>query len=159
MILAWHKDLVVQFVASRLGHQIDTSSGFEALGSTDASGRLIGGVVYVNYRVMPSGAGADVELIAAGSGAWLTKPFVRELFAYPFEQLSCLRVTALVGRKNRASRTLVEKLGFRLEGVVRDGFGQNRDAMLYGMLKRECKWIASYRKEGLDGQGKRAEAA
>ena len=67
-------------------------------------------------------------------GAW---------FSYPFIQLGCKRVTALIAKPNKKSRAFVERAGFKLEGVARKGFDGKIDACIYGMLFSECRYIMS----------------
>jgi RimJ/RimL family protein N-acetyltransferase len=42
-----------------------------------------------------------------------------------------------------AARKFDEHVGFIQEGVIRQAFEDGEDAILYGMLKSECKWIRS----------------
>src|SRR5690349_3238467 len=97
-------------------------------------GTLIAGLVYREYT------GRDIQLsIAADSPKWCTKRTLRYLLGYPFLQLKCARVTAIVAKKNKRSRTLVERLGFKLEGTIRRAFPKDH-GLIYGMLREECKW-------------------
>ena len=96
---------------------------------------VVGAVVYGNL------SGADVELHMTGEVGWLTKGNLRTIFEYPFKELGCRRVTAWIARKNKRSRDLAERLGFKLEGVRRKGCGNGADAIMYGLLAEECRWI------------------
>lgn len=96
---------------------------------------LVGGVVYHMFR-----EGNCEVSIAFDSPQWALPGTLRGLFDYPFNQLNCHRMTALIAKKNKRSRKLTEGLGFKLEGVLRRGIG-GRDAMIYGMLKDECRWL------------------
>jgi RimJ/RimL family protein N-acetyltransferase len=101
-------------------------------------GRLLGGVVYNNYR--PNIGDVTVNF-AFDDPRWATPSVMGSVCAYPFIQLGCKRVTALVRRKNKRSREFIEKaIGFKLEGCARKGFGDD-DAMLYGLLRHECRWL------------------
>ena len=107
-----------------------TAMGFEK------DGELIAGVMYHNYRK------TDIELSAAAiNERWLSRKNLQEIFNYPYNQLGCIRTTAVTGRKNRRARKLLEGLGYRLEGVCRLGWEGKQDAFIYGMTKDECKWI------------------
>ena len=65
---------------------------------------------------------------------------LRALCDYAFEQGSIRRLTATVTAGNKASRGLLEKTGFVLEGELRDNFflaeAWHND-WLFGLLKRE----------------------
>lgn len=63
-------------------------------------------------------------------GCWQT------WFDYPFRQLGCLRITARVQSTNERSIRLVERLGFKAEGLIRKGTPE-ADVWIYGLLKEE----------------------
>src|SRR6478672_10569999 len=133
-------ELVAELVAARISYMRNRSFGpCTALGVI-RNDYLIGGVVYHNY------IGHDCQVsIALDQVAFM--PW-RALFEYPFEQLGCVRLTALIGRKNRKSRQLCERLGFKLEGVHIKGLDGKECAMSYGMLRSQCRWL----KENRHGQ-------
>lgn len=116
-------------------------------------GRIVAGVVYYDYRR------TDMMMaVAATDPRWMSRSVLREIFAYPFTQMRCQRVTAVIDRRNKRARKLVEGLGFRMEGVLRKALKNNRDAILYGLLKDECQWIKPRRiKDGKEKRTKRAE--
>lgn len=99
-------------------------------------GQLIGGVVFNNYR------GHDIHMSVAfeGKGSFLPGA-VRALCEYPFEQLGCRRVTAITGKKNKRARKILERIGFTLEGVAKHGLDGFEDAMIFGLLRENCKWL------------------
>jgi RimJ/RimL family protein N-acetyltransferase len=97
--------------------------------------RLIGGVVFFNYR------GHDIEIaIGFDRQAWATPDVLRGLFAYPFGQLGCERVTAQTGASNVRAQRLLERTNWKLEGVKRRGQDGTEDALVYGLLRNDCKW-------------------
>lgn len=113
-------------------------------------GRIVAGVVYYDYRK------TDMMMaVAASDPRWLSRSMLREIFDYPFRQMNCQRVSAVIDRRNKRARKLVEGVGFRMEGVLRKALKHNRDAILYGMTKDECKWIQPRRTQ--HGKEKRAE--
>lgn len=98
-------------------------------------GILIAGIAYTRFT------GAAVEMaIAADRPSWASPRVLAALFAYPFVQLGCRRVTAITARRNKRCRRLLEGVGFVLEGKARHALPDD-DAMIYGMLRRECRWI------------------
>jgi RimJ/RimL family protein N-acetyltransferase len=80
---------------------------------------------------------------AAKQGAW-TRGFLREAFRYPFLQLGAGRLTARIHAGNSASRKFVEALGFKLEGIIRETLADGADLCVYGMLRRECRWLEAH---------------
>lgn len=128
--------MVARMVAARI--QNVSFDRYTALGVI-RNGNLIGGAVYHNF------VGHDVQVsVAFDSPGWALPGTLRALFDYPFNQLGVARMTALVGRKNKRSRRLTEGMGFKLEGVHRRGLDGRQDAMSYGMLKENCRWIRNY---------------
>ena len=99
-------------------------------------GNLAGGVVYSEYR------GHDIRAnIASTSPRWLSRDVLWQLFKYPFKQLGCARITVIVSDDNPRSERLARWLGFVPEGRIRAGMSTGRDALVFGMLQNECRWI------------------
>lgn len=111
--------------------------GYAAVGIARGEA-LVGGGICTNY--VPCKGGGEIQIWAAGRD-WLSRRTIGVLLGYPFGQLGCHRITAIVAKRNRPSRRLVEGLGFKLEGVARDGLRPGADACIYGLLKRECRWV------------------
>ena len=65
---------------------------------------------------------------------------LREVFRYPFQACGLLRLSASVSADNSRSIRLIERLGFTKEGVKRQSI-DGIDEIIYGMLRKECKWI------------------
>lgn len=101
-------------------------------------GALIGGLVFNNYHPEMG----DIEISAAfTTGAWFRPRTLRRVFAFPFDDLGCRRLTDHVPRKLKAARRFAEKAGFKLEGVKRGGFDGRQDLILYGMTRAECRFL------------------
>jgi RimJ/RimL family protein N-acetyltransferase len=140
MILAGNRELVAAYLKERIRDMGEApTKDFEAIGVVKG-GRLIGGVVYTEYKEIAPGQ-HDIRMHCAGEPGWLTKATIRLFFSYPFLQLRCVRVTAVVSKANVRARDLDERLGFKLEGCIKDGFGTGRDGVIYGMTRRDCRWI------------------
>jgi RimJ/RimL family protein N-acetyltransferase len=124
-------------IAEWVRKQLDMDSGFGpslAIGVTQG-GKIIGGVVYYCYRH------PNIEMaVASISPHWANRTTLRAFFDLPFNRLKCKRVTALVDADNKEVQRFDERLGFVKEGVLRQA-NPNGDAILYGMLKHECRWI------------------
>lgn len=97
---------------------------------------LAGGVVFTGHT------GTDVEVSGAVVPGFRCSPAtLRLVLAYPFGQLGCERLSIATGRKNKAARAFAERLGFRIEGVRRRGLDGRQDAILYGLLREECRFL------------------
>ena len=132
-----HDEDVARWVSARIPQVTTMPGGYVAIGVA-RDGSLTGGALFTNYRPCPGGG--DIEVWCAGKG-WLSRRVIRAILAYPFLQLGCHRLTALTPKGNRPSRRLLEGLGFKFEGIARQGFGPRSHAALYSMLRGECRWI------------------
>jgi ribosomal-protein-alanine N-acetyltransferase len=80
---------------------------------------------------------------ALGRAYWqqgLMREALERLLAFAFGELGLRRLEADVDPNNAASVALLEKLGFRREGYLRERWfvgGQVQDTALYGLLRRE----------------------
>ena len=126
---------VIDWVAPRVDEGPSEFAGAKAIG-IEQDGELIGGVLYTHFT------GASVSMHVAGEGKrWMTRDFLWRAFAYPFVQLRCRRVTGLVRADNIAAQRFDEHLGFRREGLIREATDDGCDLVVYGMLKRECRYL------------------
>lgn len=108
-----------------------------SIGIFDKEG-LVAGCIYSNYRP----CARNIELtFASRSPEWCTRKNIQTFLGYPFLDLSCNRVTAIVSETNKESMKFVERLGMVKEGVIRQGMDGKNDAIIYGMLYKECKWF------------------
>lgn len=92
--------------------------------------------------------GADVYRQSGELGYWLAVPFwgqgimtraVEQICREAFESLGLVRISAEVFAHNTASRRVLEKAGFQLEGVLRKSVTKNGrlyDACIYGLLRQ-----------------------
>lgn len=132
IMLYGQEERLIPWVLARLPYMTVTPHAV-AIGTVTDGGS--GVVVYDNYRQI------DIEMTVVGQGDWLSRTSLNAFFHYPFVQLQCQRVTAITDKKNKHARAFVEKVGFVLEGVARRGMFSGNDAIIYGMLPEECRWI------------------
>jgi RimJ/RimL family protein N-acetyltransferase len=111
---------------------------YSAIG-LEEDGVLIAGVVYT-LHTGPRGA-VMMHVASDGSRRWMTHAYLAACFRYPFIQLDCRRITGLVRADNFAAQRFDEHLGFKREGVIRQGDNDGTDLILYGMLKSECRFL------------------
>ena len=149
MRLVWDEDAAVAaWVAARIPW-VGEAAAFgpcRAIGVARADGTAAAGVVFSSYHPKF----ASIEIAAASeTPRWLTRALVRQIMGYPFDQLGCLRVTAVTPRRAMPARRFLESFGFKREGLARRGFGAFGDAVIFGMLRREwrgSRWVG----EGLE---------
>jgi RimJ/RimL family protein N-acetyltransferase len=105
----------------------------------EVGGEAVGGI-----GLMPS---SDIERIGAEVGYWLGESFwgrgiataaVAGLSAHAFATFDLIRLFALPFADNLASRRVLEKAGYTLEGILRSSAiknGRIRDQALYALLR------------------------
>lgn len=101
---------------------------------------FIGGAVISNFR---EGAyGNDCEISCASESPMAFRPHVlRAVFTYVFVQLQCTRLTSITTKRNVRTRRFLDALGFRLEGCVKRAYDGKRDALIYGLLAEDCRYL------------------
>jgi len=116
-----------------------TAGTLEALGIFVAGG-FVGGTGLVPDGADPVDAEVGVWISAANEGHGLASRACRAMIGHAFGSLGVHRVTACVAPDNARSRTMVERLGFTREGVLREagrtGSGYV-DLIVYGLLEHE----------------------
>lgn len=99
--------------------------------------QLVGAAVFDTF----SPGDCMVHLASDGSKNWLTKDFIFQVFAYVFVQCKFPRCTATVFENNEPSIRIVQKFGFKEEGRLRESGRNGEDLVVFGMLRRECKYL------------------
>jgi len=82
----------------------------------------------------------DCEMFMAGEPGWISKAFMKASFAYPFKQMGLVRVSGRVDALDTKTLDINRRLGFKVEGRLRNALG-DRDIIVIGMIKTECRWI------------------
>lgn len=145
-ILYGQDEIVSKWVQAQLP---EIRAGFGqcvAIGIVGDNHAPLAGIVYHDYRPEIS-----VQIsMASTSPTWCTRRTLRAALSYPFLQLKVARVTVYTGKSNKKLRSLVERLGFELEGRVRRGFDGQKDLLIYGLLREEAeRWIGERHGERL----------
>jgi RimJ/RimL family protein N-acetyltransferase len=126
---------VLKWVGERIG-ELEFSPGAIGIG-LEEDGELIAGVVFSMYTK----ASISMHVAAIPGKRWMTKEYLWRVFAYPFIQLNCNRVTGFVREDNLVAQKFDEHIGFKREGLIRKGAVDGTNFILYGMLKEECRWL------------------
>lgn len=138
LIFGYDQD-IADWVAARVPRPFDPKNlgPFTTIGVMHPSeDRALAGFIYSRFK------GHDVEITgAAVSPLWAQRGVFHALLSYPFEQLGCVRVTMITGKKNRRARRLIKFLGFTEEGTHALAYDGKDDACSYG-LRRDV-WLAS----------------
>lgn len=133
--------MVGRYMEEKTGINLE-SGMYQAYMVVNDNNDFVAGVVITNYR------GIDCEISCAGETAMAWRPHVcRAVFDYIFNQLGCVRCTASTLKSNKRTRDFLEGLGFTLEGRLRLGYDGRKDALIYGLLASECRYLADESEE------------
>lgn len=98
---------------------------------------LHGVVVFDSFTT----TGCWVSVVSDGGRKWITRELIIRTFAYPFIQLGYPRLNSFVSVKNADAIRFNDHFGFKREGIMREAGEQGEDLIVYGMLRRECRWL------------------
>lgn len=115
----------------------------QALGA-EVDGELYAVAMFNNFTT----TNCAMHIVSNGGRRWASRTFLSAAFAYPFVQLGTNRVTAMVPANNIQALTLDLRLGFKVEGVMREAERGGEDVVVLGMLKRDCDWITEDQRNG-----------
>lgn len=130
--------IVAAWVAEELGKPVERFGPCSAVGVVYQE-QLVAGVVYNNYQRYVEGAVIEGS-IAATNPKWATRKVLRDIFAYPFDQMKVTRFHVICKKSNKHARKFVIRLGFKMDGVARCLWEGKHDAVVYSMLPSENRW-------------------
>lgn len=126
--------------------QLDLASGthirLAIMGRAD--GALLGTLSLFEIDLGSRRAEVGYGLAPLHWGHGYAQEAVRALLAYAFGPLDLNRVQADIDPANQASGRLLERMGFKFEGVLRERWivaGVVSDSAMYGLLQRE--WLGA----------------
>lgn len=125
----------------RLRHALQVSIDAELGPAARFIGRAVEGQAVAVFG-FDSWTGEDCEVSMAAMPGGVTRGLLRLVAQYSFEMLGCKRITCRVKASNGRMVELMHRLGFTLEGRLREAV-DGVDVLVFGMLKRECKWVAN----------------
>lgn len=103
-------------------------------------GRLVGSIGFVNIDLNSRLAEIGYWIDAQAQGHGIMTRACRALINYAFDDLELNRIVIRCADGNRKSRAIPERLGFKLEGQLRQTiwlYDRFWDAMIYGLLASE----------------------
>jgi len=104
------------------------------------SDRVVGTCTLFNVDLRNRRAEVGYALARAHWGQGLVREAVRTVIDLAFGPLDLRRLEADIDPRNQASMNVVEALGFRREGLLRERWevsGELADSFVYGLLRRE----------------------
>jgi len=103
-------------------------------------GKVFGTVAITNFNGMMLTAEISYQISESRQGRGLGTAAVRRLVETVFTETPIRKLLAYVHEDNLASRRLIEKVGFKQEGLLREHYliaGQPANEALYGLLRSE----------------------
>lgn len=151
------------FVNAELGSGGVTTIPYHGLSIIDdpEDGRPSGVVCaaqFFNHRAPKDGSSGDITVAIASTPAFVDRlpafrTSIRQMMAFPFEQLGLGRITAEIDLSNERVVRAAEHLGFRLEGKKRRMGRGGGQVGIYGLLKDEAR-TSGYWHPVMEGRGK-----
>lgn len=136
-VIFGHDKIISEWVSNHIFGCSDAWDDKAKAACVIKNGRVIAGVVYTNYHPERS-----IEMsIATVDKSWATRHTLRAFFEYPFIDLKVKRVQTLCSAKARDTIMFNKRLGFKPEGFHRCAWHDGGDAVSFGMLYNECKWV------------------
>lgn len=99
---------------------------------------LVAGVAYTMYN--GANVWAAIAVDPAYQRRWLSRDALRVIFDYPFRQLGCQRISALVYETNTVSQRFLTRLGFHREATLANA-APDGDMFVYALHAKECRWL------------------
>lgn len=130
------------FTARRFFQEImggDLRLGSKGIINRAANNEVLAAVLYDGYN----GANIFPHIASRPGSRWLTRDFLRVMFHYPFVQLGCRRMTALVDMSNTRSRRFNKHLGFAPEAILKGAGSDGGDALVSVMFREDCRYVVN----------------
>ncbi len=129
-------EYVSAWVEERMGDCVsrDYKRG-KAIGVMSADRKsLIAGVTYFDYEPMH---GTMQLAFASDNPMWARRETIKQLLAYPFDQLGIFKCWVTISSDNKHSIKTVEHIGFKLDGILSEHFGKKQHAVIMRMFAKE----------------------
>ena len=127
---------------------LEFRSDAETIGLEDDEGNILAAVVFDGF----SKCDCNIHIASNGTRAWMTREYIVRTFSYPFLQLGMRRVTGLVPANNHKALLFDLRLGFVIEGRLKDAL-PDQDVILLGMTRDVgLSVIQKYGKGALNGR-------
>lgn len=80
------------------------------------------------------------SIVSDGTKRWMSRDFAFTVYDAVFNFAGKTRMNFTVSPENTSAIRMHEKLGHRYEGRFEDALGEGKDALVYGLTKRQ--WLA-----------------
>jgi hypothetical protein len=104
--------------------------------TSDRTGELLGGVLLGDFT------GSMLFIHQAGFHPnWISPDLLWVVFDYAFNQVKAVKLCGTVPSGNQELLALNEKLGFKVESRIADGYPGGNDLVAMTMTPDECRWL------------------
>jgi len=125
------------FASGILGEAHEHGDCTKCLTSLSDDGQIQGVVIYDRI----TGWDCLAHLASNGGRRWLNREMLFWMFHVPFEQWGLGRITGFVAEDNVAALRFDLRLGFVIEGRIREATPDGLDGILIGMKRSECRFL------------------
>lgn len=140
MLVYGQDEIISAWVARQFGQPDDYFNPCRAIGIMK-NDKIIAGVIYNNQKKTLEKPYMLEMTVASIDKSWATRHNLRALFRYPFAQLKLERVNTQCDASDKGLIMFNKRLGFKVEGLHKKAFPTGSDAISFGMLKGDCKWL------------------
>ena len=131
-----NNNTITHWICKGLGENVDWLQNYKTYGIIRNS-KIIAGLIFhnLNYK-------QDVWwTIYSEDSHWCTKKIIKYFMYEAFEVLKCRRINLLVNTNNHKCIKFVTRLGFKIEGSLRQYREDGSDCYILGLLKSENKYV------------------
>lgn len=125
-------DAIGQYVGSRLG--VTISPPFQAIGFLTDDKRPLSAFVFNDFNQ------SNIEMTVVAEPGGINRQVLRYIAHYVFEKNKCRRLTVRTKKRNKRVLQLAPRFGFKYECIAKQFFADD-DAVVFRMLKNECRWL------------------
>jgi len=130
-----YDNIITKWICSMLGENTNWIQNYQTFGIIRNS-KIIAGLIFHNLNY-----GQDVWwTIYSNDKHWCTRKIIKRFMYEAFEVLQCRRINLLVNTDNQQCLKFVTRLGFKIEGCLRQYREDGKDCYILGLLKSENKF-------------------
>jgi RimJ/RimL family protein N-acetyltransferase len=120
------------YVGSRLG--VTIFPPFKAIGFLADDKRPLAAFVFNEFNQ------SNMEITVVAEPGGITRQVIRYVANYAFNTSKCRRLTVRTKKRNKHILQLAPRYGFKYECIAKH-FYPDDDAVVFRMLKSDCRWL------------------
>lgn len=125
-----------ELIAARIPRAYRPGTDHVISRTSDRTGELMGGVLLGDFT------GSMLFIHQAGfQPGWITPDLLWVVFDYAFNQVKATKLCGTIPSGNQALLALNEKLGFKVESRIEDGYPGGNQLLAMTMTRDDCRWL------------------